>query len=88
MDHETLMEITGLSEYELDGALLGLANPKIKVLKKEVNKPVISGNEKFTLNKALNLKSVVSTLEPFYDKSKKDNDEKNKELLALEEIIK
>jgi len=82
-----LLELTGLSEYELDGALLGLANPKLKILKKEVNRPTIEGNEKFTLNTAFKSKMMISNVEPFYDKDKKNNDEKKKEQLALEQIV-
>jgi hypothetical protein len=63
--------LTGLDEYELDGALLGLANPKLKVLKKKHNKPVIERTETFTLNKAFKAKSLITTIVPFYDKNKK-----------------
>lgn len=50
LTYSEIKERTNIPEKQLNGGLVQLANPKVKLILKEVQKPVFTPNEKITLN--------------------------------------
>ena len=85
---QQIKDTTHMPEENFKAGMMRMCDPKIKLLKKEVNKPVFNPNEKININPAFKSQNIRLSLIPVKTHKKKNTQETAEEAAATKQVIK